>query len=122
MQLPQTPDSMNVINGKDFDENIESHKEIYEQLTSFYYDQFKDLECALASATTGKTISHVEELESYYVAFSHFDETVLEDSDYKDFYNHEVLFDIVSEEELERREEEKSKIVKEAINLNSYEM
>lgn len=92
LQLPDTGDSVHSILGEDFDADNEEHKAIFEQLTAFYFDSFKDVECAAASALLQKEILHVEEIDGLYVAFSENEAHIIVECAYRSYYNKQALF------------------------------
>lgn len=95
LQLPHTSDSEHSINGLDDSEWDESHQELFEQLQEYYFNSFKDVECAAASAALGLPIIHVEPIEDVFVAFNQQQGYVLEESNYKSYYAKAALFDVV---------------------------
>ena len=69
LQLPHTPDSQHSIDGEDFNfDDDNDHAQIFAALKDYFYESFKDAECAKASALIAKTVIHVEEVGRFYVA------------------------------------------------------
>jgi hypothetical protein len=92
LQLPDTPDSRHLIDNLESGEWEKEQQEVFHQLCDYYFDSFKDIECAAASAALGVYINHVESVDAFFVAFSANDCHVLVDSPYQNLYNKEALF------------------------------
>jgi hypothetical protein len=105
LQLPNTPDSQDQINGADFDNESEEHAEIFKACKRFYYDSFNDIECAAASALVGGKLSKIVEVDGFYVAFGS-KEYVLTESKYKEYYNKQALFELAEHSGREYNEKE----------------
>ncbi|WP_058532862.1 hypothetical protein [Legionella saoudiensis] len=106
LQLPHTPDSIHLINGIENNNWVEEQHRIFEQLCADYFNSFKDIECAAASAEIGLYINHVEKVtddtnHEFYVAFSANDAHILVESSYRHDYNKAALFEMVNNSETE---------------------
>lgn len=93
LQLPDTADSQNSIDGVEEHEWNDEEKEIFQQLKDFFFDSFNDVECAAASALLAKEVIHVEEVDGFYVAFTPDDSFLIKESNYRSYYNKAALFD-----------------------------
>jgi hypothetical protein len=71
LQLPNTTDSQHTIDSEDFDSDNDYHNEVFEALRDYFYADFKDIECAKASAFTG---DHIINVESVVYDFEWFDD------------------------------------------------
>lgn len=102
LQFPDTADAIQVIDGQEKDPDNEMHNKIFKELKKYFYGDFKDLECAIASATIGKIAVHVEEVTTdkndYYVAFPPDNkEAILQRmSGYEDYYNSQIIFEEIN--------------------------
>jgi len=121
LQLPNTPDSIHTIDNDCFDSDNEDHSEIFEGLRDYFYSDFKDIECAKASAFTGSHIIHVQSVtygfewfdeyddrrvssREFYVAFSEDSSQVLKEGRASSYYNvfyFDVETDLSSDQETE---------------------
>lgn len=94
LQLPDTGDSVHSISDEEYNYDDEQQTIIFNQLTNFYFDQFKDVECAAAAALLHKEVLHVEEVDGLYVAFSESDTDIIKESACRSYYNKKALFDV----------------------------
>lgn len=69
LQLPTTPDSQDIIEGEDYDCENEAHADIKTQLEDYFYNDFKDRRCALASVVTQSRVQFLVEQDNLIVAF-----------------------------------------------------
>lgn len=95
LQLPDTGESQNSIDGVEEHEWNDEEGEIFQQLKRFFFDSFNDVECAAASALLAKEVIHVEEVEGLYVAFTSDDSFLIAESYCRSYYNKAALFDHV---------------------------
>lgn len=95
LQLPDTSDSVHLINGIEEPEWSDEEIAIFQQLKDFFFDAFKDTECAAASALLAKNILHVEAIDDVYVAFTDNDAIVIKESPCRAYYNKAALFDFI---------------------------
>lgn len=93
LQLPDTSDSQNSIDGIDEHKWADEENEIVRQLKHFFFDSFNDVECAAASALLAKEVIYVEEVDGFYVAFTSDESFLIKESDYRSYYNKAALFD-----------------------------
>lgn len=99
LQLPDTGDSVHIINGIEEEGWPDTEKEIFKELEEFYFNSFADTECAAASAKLGKIIIKVDELfyknEYFYIALDkEGNKNILVESQYKNYYNKKALFEL----------------------------
>lgn len=85
LQLPTTPDSQNSIDGEEWDD-VEKDA-IYEELRDFFYSQFKSKEHGKASIAAGFEVTHLIEVDNFYVAFSAEKAVVLKEGAASSYYN-----------------------------------
>lgn len=95
LQLPDTADSQNSIDGVEEQDWNDEEREICQQLKRFFFDSFNDVECAAASALLAKEIIHVEEVGDFYVAFTCDESFLIKESWCRSYYNKAALFDHV---------------------------
>jgi hypothetical protein len=86
LQLPTTPDSQNSIDGEQWDEDEEKDA-ICEELRDFFYSQFKSKEHGKASIAAGFEVTHLIEVDNFYVAFSAEKAVVLKEGAASSYYN-----------------------------------
>jgi len=86
LQLPTTPDSQNSIDGEQWDDDEEKDA-IYEELRDFFYSQFKSKEHGKASIAAGFEVTHLIEVDNFYVAFSAEKAVVLKEGAASSYYN-----------------------------------
>ena len=113
LQLPNTGDCVHCISGEDFDCDNETHSAIFGQLEDAYFNSFKDVEWAAASALLQKEVLHVEEVDGFYVAFSENGTYIIVESRYRSYYNKQALFSLLDDHENLPSEEQ---LIKEATN------
>lgn len=99
LQLPDIGESQHSILYEDYDCDNEIHEAIFEQLKDFYFSEFKDTDCAAASAVLGELITHVEEVNGFYVAFSQHSKHLIKESCVRSYYNKASLFDLLNDED-----------------------
>ena len=102
LQLPDTPDSQHQINNIDDADWTDRERDIFRQLSDFYFNSFDCSGCGAASAEIGATIVRIEEItyknKIVYVAFDDEDNAhILIDSAYKNYYNKAYLFEKIDE-------------------------
>jgi hypothetical protein len=85
LQLPKTPDSINLIENEEW--NDEEKSEIYAQLRDYFYSQFKSKEHGKASIIAGFNVTHLIEVKSYTVAFNAEQSAVLKEDRAASYYN-----------------------------------
>ena len=111
LQLPDTGDSQHSICDININESDWGDEEsaIFNQLKEFFFNSFKDTECAAASALLAKEIIHVEEVDGFYVAFSLDNTYLIKESPCRSYYNKAALFDHVYDFDFESVNEDKLK-------------
>lgn len=97
LQLPDTADSQNSIDGVEEQDWNDEEREIFQQLKRFFFDSFNDVECAAASALLAKEIIHVEEVDGFYVAFTCDESFLIKESQCRSYYNKAALFDHIDD-------------------------
>jgi hypothetical protein len=100
LQLPSTPDSCDTINDQELDSDSDEHQAVFEQLKNYYFDDFKNVECAAASALLGDRVIHVQEVDNLYIAFVVGGLFAIKESIYRDYYNKQALFSRIDESDL----------------------
>lgn len=95
LQLPDTGDSQNSIDGIDESDWNDEEREIFQQLKDFFFRSFNDTKCAAASALLAKEVIHVEEVDGFYVAFTQNDSFLIRESECRSYYNKAALFDLI---------------------------
>lgn len=99
LQLPDVADCQHSVFGEDYDCDNEAHKATFDQLEKEYFASFKDTDCAAASSLLGELITHVEEVDGLYVAFSRDSKYLIKESPYRSYYNKASLFDLLMDED-----------------------
>lgn len=85
LQLPNTPDSINRINGEEWEDDEEKDA-LFELLRDYFYAQFKSVEHAKASVEACFEVTHLIEVDNFYVAFSANKAVILKEGRLSDYY------------------------------------
>lgn len=86
LQLPTTPDSQNSIDGEEWGDD-EKKDAIYAELRDYFYSQFRSKEHGKASVAAGFEVTHIVEIDNFYVAFSADKAVVLKEGGASSYYN-----------------------------------
>lgn len=96
LQLPTTGDSIDAINGNNYDDEDASHAEIYAALKKHFYKSFKNSACAAAAACLlDSTVYDVIETDICHVAFTENGQFCIVMSSYANYYSLNYLFEKV---------------------------
>lgn len=110
LQLPSTGDSIHNILGEEYDGDDAENEAIFLQLTEFYFNSFKDTDCAAAAAILDKHILHVEPVveknREFYVAFTEDESFVIKESEVRSYYNKKSLFDFLDDYDICEQDED----------------
>lgn len=87
LQLPTTPDSIHQIDGEEWDSDDEEKNAVYAQLRDYFHSQFASKEHGKASIAAGFKVTHLIEIDNYYVAFSANNSAVLFEGRASSYYN-----------------------------------
>ncbi len=77
LTLPGSLSCHHLVGGRELDCSDKQSVNIFNQLESFFFAQFKNPECAKASAQLKTTVYHVGKVDDVYVAFTATDERII---------------------------------------------
>jgi hypothetical protein len=105
LQLPTLTESINSIDGEEWDSDDEEKEAIFMQLSDFFYSQFKTKRHAKASILTGFSVEVIIEIGGFYAAIGDDECVILKEGSlcnyYNTFYFERLHFDDISKNELE---------------------